>query len=185
MDKVIVVPNSPDKEVKVELSRKAACQSKLMDDMLAEDNGEDGIPEIPLPDVTPEIFEMVAEFLRKHENDPMKEIVKPISTNVLKDIVGDWDANYMTVLDQDTLFKVILAANYLDIPSLLDLGICALACMVKGKEPDEVKKLFNIEPDITPEEEKLVRDSNPWIFEVSMPAEPPAVVQAAAAAAAN
>jgi S-phase kinase-associated protein 1 len=43
--------------------------------------------------------------------------------------------------------------------------------MVKGKEPEEVKRLFNIEPDITPEEEKMVRDQNSWIFDVSSTAQ--------------
>jgi S-phase kinase-associated protein 1 len=55
----------------------------------------------------------------------------------------------------------------MDIPSLLDLSITKVATMIKGKEPDEVKRLFNIDPDLTPEEEKLVRDQNQWIFEVA------------------
>lgn len=166
--KVILVPGSggDGKDNKVEITRKAANMSELMKSMLADDEDPDEIPEIPLLEVSKEILDKVVQFLNYHKDDPMREIQKPIVTNDLKAIVGEWDANFID-LEQETLFKVILAANYLDIPSLLDLGICKVACMVKGKEPEEVKKMFNIEPDITPEEEKMVRDANPWIFEVS------------------
>jgi S-phase kinase-associated protein 1 len=168
-DSVILIAGGDD-SVKVTITRKAAMMSELIKSMLADDDDADA-PEIPLLDVSKEILEKVVEFLNKHKDDPMKEIQKPIQTNKLEEIVGEWDAKFID-LEQELLFKVILAANYLDIPSLLDLGICKVACMVKGKEPDEVKKLFNIDPDITPEEEKMVRDQNPWIFDVATAAQP-------------
>jgi len=165
--KVVLLPGSGNESKdKVEISRKAAVMSKLIEQMLQDDDDPDEIPEIPLMEVSKEILDKVVEFLNHHKDDPMRDIQKPITTNDLKSIVGEWDARYID-LEQEKLFKVILAANYLDIPSLLDLGICKVACMIKGKDPEEVKKMFNIEPDITPEEEKMVRDANPWIFEVS------------------
>lgn len=139
-----------------------AIQSKLVTAMLADDEDDD-VPEIPLLEVSAEVLTKVVEFMAKHENDPMKEIAKPITTNNLEEIVGKWDADFVN-LEQEPLFKLILAANFLDLPSLLDLGICKVACMVKGKDPEQVRALFNIDPDITPEEEKMVRDQNEWIF---------------------
>ena len=57
--------------------------------------------------------------------------------------------------DQETLFKVILAANYLEIEDLLDLGITKVACMLQNcKDINEVKTLLNIEQDITPRRRK-------------------------------
>jgi hypothetical protein len=70
------------------------------------------------------------------------------------------------------LFDIILAANYLDIKPLLsvlfeynplpllmllssDLGCKAVAGMVKGKTPGEIRKLFNVVNDFTPEEEVM------------------------------
>jgi S-phase kinase-associated protein 1 len=109
----------------------------------------------------------VIEFLNYHVDNPMTEIQKPIKTNDLVSIVGEWDAKYVELdNDHELLVSLMLAANYLHIPALLELTICKLACMIKDKEPDEVKKMFGIEKDITPEEEKMVRDANPWIFEV-------------------
>ena len=164
-DQVHLLPEGKD-ELRVTVSRKAAEMSELIKSMLADDDDDSEIPEIPLLEVSSDVLKKVVEFLNKHKDDPMKQISKPITTTILKDIVGEWDAEFAD-LEQEPLFKLILAANYLDIPSLLDLGICKLATMVKGKEPDEVKKMFNIEADITPEEEKMVRDQNPWIFDVS------------------
>jgi S-phase kinase-associated protein 1 len=37
--------------------------------------------------------------------------------------------------------------------------------MIKGKTPEEIRKIFNIENDFTPEEEEEVRRENQWAFE--------------------
>ncbi|KAK6141015.1 hypothetical protein DH2020_025237 [Rehmannia glutinosa] len=75
-----------------------------------------------------------------------------------------FDAEFVKV-DQGTLFDLILAANYLDIKSLLDLTCETVANMMKGKTPDEIRKEFNIKNDYTPEEEEEVRQENLWAFE--------------------
>ena len=64
-----------------------------------------------------------------------------------------------------TLFQLILAANYMDIKSLLDLTCAKVASMLKGKTPEEIQKTFNIVNDFTPEEEAQVREENKWCEE--------------------
>ena len=59
-------------------------------------------------------------------------------------------------------FELILAANYLDIKSLLDLTCAKVASMIKGKTPEEIRKQFNIGNDFSPEEEAQVREENKW-----------------------
>ena len=84
--------------------------------------------------------------------------------------IGEWDQKFIAV-DQELLFEIILAANYLDIKPLLsvlflnvspdgishffdsDVGCKTVANMIKGKTPEEIRKLFNIVNDFTPEEE--------------------------------
>ena len=80
---------------------------------------------------------------------------------------------------------MILAANYMDIKSLLDLCCAKVASMIKGKTTEEIRKTFNIKNDFTPgegrrkgwagqggahprprptpaEEEAQVREENRW-----------------------
>lgn len=60
---------------------------------------------------------------------------------------------------------VFQAANYLDIAGLLDLACQTVADMIKGKSPEQIRTLFNIKNDFTPEEEEEVRRENQWAFE--------------------
>merc|ERR1712080_259397 len=76
-----------------------------------------------------------------------------------------WDAEFVKV-DDDTLFSLILAANYLDIKTLLDLTCKTVADYIKQcKTPQEIRRRFNIKNDFTPEEEEEVRKENAWCEE--------------------
>ena len=67
-----------------------------------------------------------------------------------------------TDTDQDTLFEIILAANYMDIKPLLDLTCAKISSMIKGKTPQEIRSRFNIPNQFAPEEEEVVRAENRW-----------------------
>jgi S-phase kinase-associated protein 1 len=75
--------------------------------------------------------------------------------------ISEWDKSFMKV-EQDLLFEIILAANYMDIKGLLDLGCQTVANMIKGKSPEEIRETFNIKNDFTPEEEEQIRRENEW-----------------------
>ena len=45
--------------------------------------------------------------------------------------VGQFDAEFITT-DNETVFELILAANYMDIKSLLELSCSKIASMIKG-----------------------------------------------------
>lgn len=159
------VGNPDGTPFQVQVTRKAACMSELIKSMLADDDDVDEVPEIPLLEVPREVLELVVAFINKHCNDPMRTIPKPIPTSDIKQLVSEWDAEFID-LEQEKLYRVILAANYLDIPSLLDLGITKFCCMIKDKNLDEIKQMLNIEGDITPEEERRIREKNDWIWDV-------------------
>lgn len=75
--------------------------------------------------------------------------------------ISEWDQKFLSV-DQEMLFEIILAANYLDIRPLLDIGCKTVANMIKGKTPEEIRRTFNIQNDFTPEEEDQIRRENQW-----------------------
>ncbi|KAK7237895.1 hypothetical protein SO694_0002244 [Aureococcus anophagefferens] len=83
----------------------------------------------------------------------------------MHEVVQEWYANYVDV-DQELLFELILAANYMDIKRLdLTRRRATVASMIKGKTPEEIRKTFNIVNDFTPEEEAQVREENKWCEE--------------------
>jgi S-phase kinase-associated protein 1 len=86
----------------------------------------------------------------------MKEIEKPLKSANIADAVNPWYASFVTGIDKEFLFNLILAANYMDIKPLLDLSCAAVASMIKGKTPDEIRATFGVEN--TTEEDAQVRE---------------------------
>ena len=68
----------------------------------------------------------------------------------MHDVVQEWYANFVNV-EQETLFELILAANYMDIKPLLDLTCATVASMIKGmyscenSEKDQIFDTFLLE----------------------------------------
>jgi len=47
----------------------------------------------------------------------------------------------------------------------LDVTCKTVANMIKGKNPEEIRKTFNIKNDFNPQEEEQVRKENEWCEE--------------------
>ncbi|CAL0311449.1 unnamed protein product [Lupinus luteus] len=139
-----------------EVDEAVAIESQTIKHMIEDDCADNGIP---LPNVTSKILAKVIEYCKKHVDAAASEDNKPNDEDLKA-----WDADFVKV-DQSTLFDLILAANYLNIKSLLDLTCQTVADMIKGKTPEEIRKTFNIKNDFTPEEEEEVRRENQWAFE--------------------
>ncbi|KAI8063202.1 E3 ubiquitin ligase complex SCF subunit sconC [Gongronella butleri] len=137
------------------VAKDVAERSMLIKNML-EDVGESDSP-IPLPNVTAKILRKVIEWCEHHIGDP----VTTDESERRNTDIDEWDQKFMEV-DQETLFDIILAANYLDIKPLLDVGCKTVANMIKGKTAEEIRKIFNIVNDLTPEEEAQIRKENEW-----------------------
>ena len=94
----------------------------------------------------------------------LPDLPQPLPTNNLSDVTTPWYVDYVN-LDQEELFKLILAANFLEIQSLVELACAKVACFIKGKSIPEITKCFNIENDFTPEEEAQIMEENKWAEE--------------------
>eukprot|EP01038_Epipyxis_sp_PR26KG_P008840 gene8840-11931_t len=141
-----------------------AKSSELVKSMVDEELDEEEAQEIPLPNVKSSILAKVIEFAQYHKREPMNEIEKPLKSANMAEVVQEWYANFIMV-EQEVLFELILAANYMDIKPLLDLTCATVASLIKGKSPEEIRKQFNIVNDFTPEEEAQVREENKWCEE--------------------
>merc|ERR1712054_175567 len=141
----LTLTSKDEKEFKVDI--RVATMSETVKSMLGIDSEED-LPEapeaaIPLPAVEGNILQSVLKYCQYHYDN--------------KEEKDAWDAEFVKV-DDDTLFSLILAANYLDLKSLLDLTCKTVADYIKQcKTPQEIRRRFNIKNDFTPEEEEEVR----------------------------
>jgi len=135
-----------------EVERDVACRSVTVKNMV-EDTGSD--TPVPLPMVDSKILIKVIEYCKYHHTS---------EASVPEDEKTNWDKDFVKV-DDETLFNLILAANYLDIKSLLDLTCKTVADEIKGKTPEEIRLRFNIKNDFTPEEEEEVKRENAWCEE--------------------
>ncbi|PVU89507.1 hypothetical protein BB561_005308 [Smittium simulii] len=148
------------------VDRAVAEKSVLIKNML-EDIGETDEP-IPISNVSGEVLKKVIEYCEYHKNDEGFSNDPDADTDIdnfdgaaSSDNIEPWDEKFMD-LDQEMLFELLLASNYLNIKPLLELGCKTVANMMKGKSAEEIRKLFNIHNDFTPEEEEQIRKENEW-----------------------
>ena len=113
--------------------------SNMINVMVDNDSDED----MPLFNVNDKCLTKIIEFMKYYHNDKMNNIEKPLKSSDLKQIIQEWYADFIDV-DQDFLFKLIKAANYLDIQPLLNLGCAKVASSIKNKTPEEIREIFNI-----------------------------------------
>ncbi|KAL2052619.1 hypothetical protein ABVK25_007179 [Lepraria finkii] len=147
--------------VEIPVDRDVACRSILIKNMM-DDIGEQAMTEaIPIPNVNEAVLNKVIEWCVHHKGDPPAANDDDADSRKKTTDIDEWDQKFMQV-DQEMLFEIILAANYLDIKALLDVGCKTVANMIKGKSPEEIRKTFNIQNDFTPEEEDQIRRENEW-----------------------
>ncbi|KAI7983651.1 SKP1-like protein 4 [Camellia lanceoleosa] len=117
---------------------------------------ESTITTIPLPNVDSETLTMAIDYCSKHADSKISEEAD----------LKKFDSEFVATKDLAVLFKLVSAANYLDVKGLLELICQRIADQIKDLMPEEVRKIFNIENDFTPEEEAVVRNEHEWAFNV-------------------
>mmetsp|Transcript_26909 Transcript_26909/g.48542 ORF Transcript_26909/g.48542 Transcript_26909/m.48542 type:complete len:167 (+) Transcript_26909:181-681(+) len=143
-------------EVPVEIAK----LSNLVVTTLGEDDDEEDMVEIPLPNVKATVLAKVIEYCTHYKQvESMTSITTPLKSNRIEEIVQEWYADFVNV-DQTLLFELVTAANFMDIKALLDLTCLAVSVLIKGKSAEEIRRIFNISNDFSPEEEddQVVRE---------------------------
>lgn len=147
--------------------------SKLVQDALGGDEGDDDVEmsdessaarkELLVKNVDSAVLQKIIEFCTYYkQEDPMTELKRPLKSDKMSENVQPWYAEFADNLDQTMLFQLVLAANYMDIKPLLDLASGKIALIIKGKTCEEIRELFNIENDFTPEEMAEVKKEDKW-----------------------
>ncbi|GKE15216.1 SKP1-like protein 1A, partial [Tanacetum coccineum] len=154
---VVTLTSSEGEQFHVKLH--VVLQSETIKQMIMAGGFNDQNIVLSFPNITSEIMVKVLEYCEKHEH------YAGAGYNITADDeMKRFDKQFVDV-HQETLFKLVLAADYLNIKSLLDLTSQTVADMIKGKTPEEIRKTFNIKNDFTLEEEEEVRRESAWVFE--------------------
>jgi S-phase kinase-associated protein 1 len=145
---IVKLKSSDNKTFEVEEA--VAVQSETLKNMVDDGCANDTIP---LPNVSGKILEMVLGWCKKH-----------VDETVTGDELNKYEADFLD-LDQADLYGLLMAANFLNVKGLLDRVLQRVADMIKGKKPEEIRRIFNIKNDFTPEEEEEIRQENAWAFD--------------------
>jgi len=145
---IVKLKSSDNKTFEVEEA--VAVQSETLKNMVDDGCANDTIP---LPNVSGKILEMVLGWCKKH-----------VDETVTGDELNKYEVDFLD-LDQEVLYGLLMAANFLNVKGLLDRVLQRVADMIKGKQPEEIRRIFNIKNDFTPEEEEEIRLENAWAFE--------------------
>lgn len=99
------------------------------------------------------------KYCTHHVNDEKAPVIaRPLKSNKMENCVGEFDAKFVDELEQETLFRLLLAVNYMDIQPCVELICAKIASLMKGKTPQAIRKTFGIR-DFTPaEKEEISRD---------------------------
>ncbi len=68
----------------------------------------------------------IVEYMEHYKDAKPPEIEKPLRSSKMEQVVPEWDAKFVDA-PQETLFELILGANYMDIKPLLDLTCAKVA----------------------------------------------------------
>lgn len=126
----------------------AARMSQQVCNTLEECGNDDG--PLPLPNVDGATLAKVLEFCVFHATPHPEAECKA------------FDQAFKDDMTMETIEKVMMAANFMNIVLLLEVMAECIAAKIRGKTPEEIRKTFSIVNDFTPEEEIAVLAENAW-----------------------
>jgi S-phase kinase-associated protein 1 len=106
---------------------------------LLDDVGSD--KPIPLINIDSETLDQLIVYMKRHVQHPEDHLDYKDEMNS----ISEWDLDFCAKLPNELLFKIILAANYLDINPLLQLTCKTVAKKIKGKSEDEIREELKFE----------------------------------------
>jgi len=148
-DEFLTLKSGGQQPESFEISKKSAELSKFVTTIL---EGDSDATSIEIRQVPPETLKHVIEYLQHHKGKEPDPLPCPVRSIHMAQIVSDkWDATWIDAFDKKTIFEIILAANYMDIKSLLHLGCAKIATLIKQLDQKEINRIIE-------EEEKYRRE---------------------------
>ena len=110
---------------------------------------------IPLPTISSKALTKILDYCSFHNVSHLECEIRDFNKEFVK-------------IDVDFIFELIQGANFLNIRGLLDVLCLTVADMIKGKTPEQIRGIFGIDNEITPEEEAAALAEHSWTHLVSI-----------------
>ncbi|XP_006661068.1 SKP1-like protein 5 [Oryza brachyantha] len=148
-----------------EVTEAAASMSRLLSNMIEDGCTDNGVT---LPNVTGDMLAKIVKYCDKHAAVTSELAAAGFSDAAAREEsrvekLKEFDAELVS-LDVPTLFRLIMAADFMDVKGLLDAACQHVADMAKDMTVEQMRETFNIENDLTREEEAAIRRENAWAF---------------------
>ena len=89
-------------------------------------------------------LEEVTEYIKYKNGRKTEPPSIPIDTyDIRKQCNDPRDAEWITKLTPKTVFEILKIAGILEIPGLIGLIQCRIACWCKGRKPEEITNIFS------------------------------------------
>ena len=149
---------------KFQVSTEISNMSRLISDMLEDNDDEACTEDIPLANVTSKFLKVIVEFCEHHNFKKTKtDIIAPLVSKVPKEFIKDpWEVIFISNFTEDELIDLIQASNYMNIPALFELSCAMIASELKGKDFNEMKRRYGLDDvNYTPAEEEEILKQYP------------------------
>lgn len=146
-----------DKKI-IQVNKEIMLHSQYIKGLLADLGEQEDV--LSLQEIDSETFNLVIEYLTHHKDTP-EMTDEELEEFKLSDKLDPFDEKYFA-MDQTSLFSVIRAANFLNCTRLLNCACKAVALLIRGKSTEEIRDVFGIVNDFSPEEEEKIRQENLW-----------------------
>ena len=95
-------------------------------------------------DLDSQTMTAIVHYLEHIRSNPPAEILKPVPDD-FRTAVGAWDDDFLNKLapDPSRLCRLLLQAEYLKIPTLMELVMAKLALLLRWKSPQETAPMFD------------------------------------------
>jgi len=146
-----------------DISKQSQLIETLIKDAVA---GTETVLDVEVDTVT---LKYVLDFCQHHHGCAMQVLAKPLYRD-LKDQLDDWQKGFLYTdlvkngneADHMLCKKVMEASNYLQIEDLKQLTCACFGNMMRDKTAEQLRALFHVENDYTPEELTALEQQNYW-----------------------
>ncbi|CAJ0934606.1 unnamed protein product, partial [Mesorhabditis belari] len=105
---------------------------------------------IHLPNVNYRVLTMIIHWTESHKNCP-KWIEEKWWLNKKKPLLNSWESGFFKEMPNDFLYKLFVAADYMDVKCLLDACAEKIADQGRGKNEEEMRQVWGLPNDLGPD----------------------------------